>query len=90
MLDEELDGPAVRALRRTIGEIKHRWSVIGWVTKNLLYRAPPCGRQIMSLVPTALAVVSTHQPELGPRGGLWLVLLIIHKVGLCPSNGGIN
>jgi ABC-type phosphate transport system ATPase subunit len=33
---EELDGPAISALRRTIAEVKQRWSVIGWVTKNLL------------------------------------------------------
>jgi hypothetical protein len=34
---EELDGPAVSALRRAIAEVKQRWSVIGWLTKNLLY-----------------------------------------------------
>jgi hypothetical protein len=34
--NEELDGPAVSALRRVIAEVKQRWSVIGWVTKNLL------------------------------------------------------
>jgi ABC-type phosphate transport system ATPase subunit len=33
---EELDGPAISALRRTIAEVKQRWSVIRWVTKNLL------------------------------------------------------
>jgi hypothetical protein len=32
-LYEELDGPAVSALRRAIEEVKQRWSVIGWVTK---------------------------------------------------------
>jgi hypothetical protein len=37
----ELDGPAVSALRRAIAEVKQRWSVIGWVTKNLLSRALP-------------------------------------------------
>jgi hypothetical protein len=31
---EELDGPAVSALRRVVVEVKQRWSVIGWVTKN--------------------------------------------------------
>jgi hypothetical protein len=31
---------------RAITEVKQRWSVIGWVTKNLLSRASPCfGRQ---------------------------------------------
>jgi hypothetical protein len=33
-LDEELDGPAVNALRFAIAEVKQRWSVFGWVTKN--------------------------------------------------------
>jgi hypothetical protein len=52
-------------------EVKQRWSVIGWVTKNLFSRAPPCfGRHVKPLVPDELAVVSTHQPELGPHGGL--------------------
>jgi hypothetical protein len=31
--DEELDGPAVSAVRRAISEVKQCWSVIGWVTK---------------------------------------------------------
>jgi hypothetical protein len=39
---EELDGPADSALRRAIVDVKHRWSVTGWVAKNLLSRAPPC------------------------------------------------
>jgi hypothetical protein len=74
---EELDDPAVSALRRAIAEGKKRWSVIGWVTKNLLSRAPPCfGRHVKPLVPAAFAVVSTHQPALGLRGGLWPVLLM--------------
>jgi hypothetical protein len=38
ILIEELDGPAVRALQRAIAEVKQRWSVIGWVTKNVLFR----------------------------------------------------
>jgi hypothetical protein len=65
--------------RRAIAEAKHRsqWPVLGWVTKNLLSRAPPCiGRHVKPLVPAALAVVSTHQSALGPRGGLWPVLQI--------------
>jgi hypothetical protein len=33
---EELDSLAVSALRRVIAEVKQRWSVIGWVAKNLL------------------------------------------------------
>jgi hypothetical protein len=35
-LDEELDGPAVSALRHAIAEAKQRCSVIGWVTKKLI------------------------------------------------------
>jgi hypothetical protein len=41
------------------------------------FRAIPCfGRHVKPLVPAAFAVVSTHQPALGPRGGLWPVLLM--------------
>jgi hypothetical protein len=43
---------------------KQRWSVFGWVSKNLLSRARK------PLVPAAFAVASTHQSALGPRGGL--------------------
>jgi hypothetical protein len=32
--DEELDGPAVSALRHAIAAVKQRWSVIGWVTST--------------------------------------------------------
>jgi hypothetical protein len=74
---EELDGPVISALWRAIAEVKQRLSVIGWVTKNLLSRAPPCFRRhVNPLVPAAFAVVSTHQPALGPRGGLWPVLIM--------------
>jgi hypothetical protein len=73
---EEHDGPAVSALRRAIAEVKQHWIIIGWVTKNLLCGAPPCFRwHVKPLVPAAFAVVTTHQPALGPRGGLWPVLL---------------
>jgi hypothetical protein len=60
---------------------------------NLLSRAPPYFRRhVKPLVQAAFAVISTHQPALGPRGGLWSVLLmyVIHKEGLCPSRGNIN
>jgi hypothetical protein len=74
---EELDGPAVCALRSAIAEFKQCCSAIGWATKKLLSRAPPClGRHVKPLVPVAFAVVSTHQSALGPRGGLWPVLLM--------------
>jgi hypothetical protein len=42
------------------------------------------------LVPAAFAVVSTHQPALGPHGGLWPSLCETHNEGLCPSSGNIN
>jgi hypothetical protein len=89
---EELDGPAVSALWRAIAEVKQRWTVMVWVNKNLLFQAPPCfGSNVKPLVPAAFAVVCTHQPALGPRGGLWPAFLcVIHKEGLCPSSGDIN
>jgi hypothetical protein len=46
--------PAVNALRRAIAEVKQHWSVIEWVTKHFLSRAPPCfGRHVKLLVPAA-------------------------------------
>jgi hypothetical protein len=66
----EFDSPAISAFRRAIVEVKQRWSVIGWVTKNVLSQAPPCfERHVKPLEPIAFAVVSTHQSALGPRGG---------------------
>jgi hypothetical protein len=60
-LEYELDGSAVSALQRAIAEVKQRWSVMRWVIKNVLYRAPPCfGRHVKPLVPAAFTVVSTH------------------------------
>jgi hypothetical protein len=57
-----------------IAEVKQRWSVIGWVTKNLLFQNPACfGSHVKPLVPAAFAVVSTHQSGLSPRGGLWAI-----------------
>jgi hypothetical protein len=74
LLTEELGGPAVSALRRAFVEVQQHWSVkflvTGWVTKNLLSRTSPCfGRHVKPLVSAVFAVVSTHQPALGPRGG---------------------
>jgi hypothetical protein len=69
----EGNGPAVSAF----AEAKQRWSVIGWVTKNLLSRATLCfGRHVKPLVLAVFGVVSTHQHVVGPRGGLCPVLLI--------------
>jgi hypothetical protein len=67
---------APRSLRFSV-EVKQRQSVIGWVTKNLLSRAPPCfGMHIKPLFPAAFAVVGNHQSALSPRGGLRPVLLM--------------
>jgi hypothetical protein len=50
-------------------EAKQRWSVIGWVTKNVLSRAPPCfGRHVKPLVPAALQSLAPTPA----RGGVFL------------------
>jgi hypothetical protein len=52
---------------------------IGWLTKNVLSRAPPCFRShVKPLVPAAFAVVSTHQAVLGPLGRLWPFLVMCY------------
>jgi hypothetical protein len=64
----QLDGPVASALRRAIAEVKQCWSVIEWVTKNVLSRAFPCfGRHDMTLVIllAVFAVVSTPKPHWG-------------------------
>jgi hypothetical protein len=63
----------VSALQRAFVEAKQHWSVIEWVTKNLLSRARCFGRHVKPLVLAAFAVVSTHQPALGPRVVFWPV-----------------
>jgi hypothetical protein len=68
------------------------WPVLGWVTRNLLSRAPPCfGRHVKPLVPAAFAFVSTHNSH-GARvvGYGPFSLSVIHKEGLWPSSGDIN
>jgi hypothetical protein len=53
----------------------------------------PCfGRHVKQLAPAPFAVVSTHQPALGLRGGSCPVLLmcVIHSQGLCLSSGDID
>jgi hypothetical protein len=67
-----------QCVRHTIVEAKQHWSFIGLVTKNLTSRPRPCfGRHVKPLVPAVLAIVSTYQSALGPRGGLWPVLLVV-------------
>jgi hypothetical protein len=73
---EKPDGPAVSALRHAIAEVNQRWSVIRWVTKDLLSRTPPCFRRHVKPLVPAFAVVIIHQPALGPRGELWPVPLM--------------
>jgi hypothetical protein len=72
---DSLDGPAISG----IAEAKQRSNEKERSSdsdQNLLCRAPPCLRHVKPLVPAAFAVVSTHQSALGPRGGLWLVLVV--------------
>jgi hypothetical protein len=75
-----------------IAEVKQRWSVIGWVTKNLLSRAPPCfGRHVKPLVPVNLQSLAHTNPHWAHVVGYGpFSLCVIHKEGLCPSNGDIN
>jgi hypothetical protein len=99
-LTEELGGPTVSALRRAIAEAKQRWSVIGWVIKNLLSQAPSYfGRHVEPLVPAAFAVVQhTNTSRTAPNNPHWarvvgfgpFSLCVIHKEGLCLSSGDIK
>jgi hypothetical protein len=66
------------AFRRAIAEVKQRWSLIVWVTKNILHRAPPCfGRHVKPLVPSAIAVVSTHQVQCPSIGDIYRLMMIL-------------
>jgi hypothetical protein len=63
-------GPAVSTLRRAIAEVKQHWSVVEWVTKNLVSRTPPCFRKyVKPLVSAAFAVRNTNQTAQGLRVG---------------------
>jgi hypothetical protein len=86
---EELDGPAVSALRSATAKVKQRWSVIGRSTKYLLLQAPPCfGRHVKPLVLAAFAVVRTHQSALALVVGYGpFTLCVIHKEGLFLTQG---
>jgi hypothetical protein len=76
----ELDGPAVSMLRHAIVEVMQRWAIIGWVTKNFFIPNSFVLRKALKpLVPAAFAVVSSHQPALRPRGGLWVVIFLTLK-----------
>jgi hypothetical protein len=70
---EELHGLAISALWRAIADVKQRWSVIGWVAKNLLSRALRASKgteEVKLLVLLVFEIVSTHQPALSPSGRL--------------------
>jgi hypothetical protein len=89
---EELDDPSVSALRDAIAEVKQRWSAIGWTTKNLLSRTPPCFEGTLS------CWSRLHSQSLAPTNPHWACvvgygpfsLCVIHKEGLCPSSRDIN
>jgi hypothetical protein len=84
---EELNGSVNSALRRAIAEVNHRWSFIGWVTKNLLSRAPPCfERHVKPLVLAVFAAVSRTDPQWAHVVGYGpFSLCVILKKGLYPS-----
>jgi hypothetical protein len=68
----ELDVPAVSALQRAIAAVKQRWSVIGWVTNNLLSRALSCfGRHIKPLIP--IAHINPHWTRVVGYGSFSLI-----------------
>jgi hypothetical protein len=58
-----------------IGQSLNRWRKFYYLK---LLRA---SEGMLTLVPAALAVVSTYQPTLGPRGGLWPFLLMWNPQG---------
>jgi hypothetical protein len=63
---------------RTFAAVKQHWSVMRWVTKNLLSRVPLC-------------FVNTYLSALGTHGGLGpLSLCPIYKQGLCLSSENIK
>jgi hypothetical protein len=65
-MTEELDGLAISSLRRAITEVKQRWSVIGWMTKNLLSRAP------VALEGTLSRWFRLHLQSLAPTNPHWV------------------
>jgi hypothetical protein len=84
---EDLYGPTVIALRR-----KQRWSVIGWVTKNLylsvalyIYLELLCASEGTSFAPAY-----THRARVVGYGPFSLSVIVVHKEALCPSSGDTN
>jgi hypothetical protein len=79
---KELDDPAVSALRHAIAEVKQRWSVIGWVPKNLLSRVPLASESMLScwLHLQSLAPTNPHWALVAGHG--LFSLNVNHKEGL--------
>jgi hypothetical protein len=70
---------------------KQHWSVIGWVTKNVLSRAPCFGRHVKPLVQLYLHSLAPTNPRWARVVGYGLFSLwVIHKEDLCPSSEDIN
>jgi hypothetical protein len=82
----------VSALRRAIAEVKQRWLVIGWVTKNYYLEL------LRALEGTLSRWSLLHLQSLVPINPYWIrmvgygpfSLCVIHKEGMCPSSGDIN
>jgi hypothetical protein len=75
---DELNGPAVRfgVRSRKLSNIGHWMGDQKFIIDS---KAPPCFGRHVKPVLAAFAVVSTHQSALGPRGGLWPVLLMCNQ-----------
>jgi hypothetical protein len=77
---------------RSVAEVKQRWSVIGWVTKNYYLELPSASEGTLSrcsrLHLQSLALTNPHWARVVGYDpfSLWR----IHKEGLCPSSGVIN
>jgi hypothetical protein len=70
---EELDGPAVSALRCAIVEVNQFWAVMRWITKNLLSRAFRASKGTLS------SWYRLHLQSLAPTNAHWT-----HVVGYGP------
>jgi hypothetical protein len=80
----------ISALRRAIAEVKQRWSVIGWVTKNSLelLRASERSLSRWSRLHSLLAPTNLHWARVVGYGPF--SLCVIHMEGLYLSSGDIN
>jgi hypothetical protein len=78
----------ISALRRAIVEVRQRGQSLDGcpIIYYLKLLRTYFGRHVKPLVPAAFSVVSTYQPALGTRGGLWPVLLMCNSSVLALSN----